>query len=136
MDPSKSITSIASSGLLAQSTRLKVVTENVANAETRGTTPGADPYRRKTVSFAEAVDRATGTSHVEVAEIGRARGEFDTVLDPSHPAADENGFVKVPDVNTLLEMANMREASRSYEANMTMFETGRKMRARMLDLLK
>lgn len=136
MDPLKSISSIASSGLRAQGTRLQIVAENVANAETRGATPGADPYRRKTVSFAEVMDRASGTSHVEVRDVGRAAGAFETVLDPSHPAADEDGLVKVSNVNTLLEMANMREAARSYEANMTMFETGRTMRSQMLDLLK
>ncbi len=136
MDPLKSIASIASSGLLAQGTRLKVVAENVANADTRGTTPGADPYRRKTVSFSEMVDRDSGASHVQVSRIGRAAGGFESVLDPSHPAADENGLVKVSNVNTLLEMSNMREAARSYEANMTMFETGRSMRTRMLDLLR
>ncbi|MHA6345271.1 flagellar basal body rod protein FlgC [Roseivivax sp. CAU 1761] len=136
MDPLKSITSIAASGMVAQGTRLRVVAENVANADTRATAPGGDPYRRKTVSFAEVLDRASGASRVEVDKVGRAPGRFEQVLDPSHPAADENGLVKVPNVNAMMEIADMREASRSYEANMTMFETGRRMRTRLLDLLR
>ncbi|MCE0503864.1 flagellar basal body rod protein FlgC [Roseivivax sp. GX 12232] len=136
MDPLKSITAIAASGMRAQGTRIKVVAENVANADTRGTTPGADPYRRKTVSFSEMVDRPSGSSMVEVSNVGRAEGDFNMVHDPSHPAADGDGFVKVPNVNTFIEMADLREASRSYEANMNMFEAGRRMRNRVLDLLK
>lgn len=136
MDPLKSISSIAASGMLAQGERLKIVSENVANADSRGAAPGDDPYRRKTVSFAEVLDRETGASMVEVSEIGRDDTPFTLVHDPSHPAADENGFVKTPNVNPLLEMANMREASRSYEANMNMFEAGRRMRSQMIDLLK
>jgi flagellar basal-body rod protein FlgC len=136
MDPLKSISSIAASGMTAQGERLKVVSENVANADSRGTTPGEDPYRRKTISFAEVLNRETGASMVEVSEIGRDDTPFTLIHDPSHPAADENGFVKTPNVNPLLEMANMREASRSYEANMNMFEAGRRMRSQMIDLLK
>ena len=136
MDPLKSISSIAASGMMAQGERLKIVSENVANADSRGTSPGEDPYRRKTISFAEVLDRETGASRVEVSDIGRDDSPFTLVHDPSHPAADENGFVKTPNVNPLLEMANMREASRSYEANMNMFEAGRRMRSQMIDLLK
>ncbi|MFD1342007.1 flagellar basal body rod protein FlgC [Litorisediminicola beolgyonensis] len=136
MDPLKSISAIAASGLRAQGTRIKVVAENVANADTRATTPGADPYRRKTVSFAERMDDTIGATLVEIDRVGRDEGQFTKVHDPAHPGADENGLVKVPNVNALLEMADMREAARSYEANMNMFETGRRMRSRMLDLLK
>ncbi|KAA9009947.1 flagellar basal body rod protein FlgC [Histidinibacterium aquaticum] len=136
MDPLKSITSIAASGMHAQGQRLRIVAENVANADSRGTTPGADPYRRKTVSFEEMVDRNSGSSMVRVAEIGRDQSEFSLIHDPAHPAADENGFVKVPNVNSIIEMSNMREAARSYEANMNMFEAGRRMRNQILDLLK
>ncbi|WP_212522784.1 flagellar basal body rod protein FlgC [Actibacterium sp. MT2.3-13A] len=136
MDPLKSISSIAASGMLAQGERLKIVSENVANADSRGTVPGEDPYRRKTISFAEVLDRETGASMVQVSRVGRDDTPFAMVHDPSHPAADENGFVKTPNVNPLLEMANMREASRSYEANMNMFEAGRRMRSQMIDLLK
>ncbi|KKL64616.1 hypothetical protein LCGC14_2163200 [marine sediment metagenome] len=136
MDPLKSIISIAGSGMHVQSERLKVVSENVANADTTGSTPGADPFRRKTISFAEMLDRKTGALMVKVSETGRDQSEFALRHDPSHPAANAEGFVKVSNVNTLLEMANMREASRSYEANMNIFEAGRRMRNQTIDLLK
>ncbi len=136
MDPLKSITSIAASGMRAQGERLKVVSENVANASSTGTTPGADPYRRKTISFEEMMDRDSGATMVGIGQIGRDQSEFTLLHDPAHPAADEHGMVKMPNVNSLLEMSNMREASRSYEANMNMFDAGRRMRSQMLDLLK
>jgi flagellar basal-body rod protein FlgC len=136
MDPLKSIVMVAASGMRAQGERLRVVSENVANANSTGTTPGAEPYRRKTISFEEVLDRETGVSTVQVGEVGRDNGEFTLEYDPSHPAADANGFVKRPNVNPIIEMSNMREASRSYEANMNLFEAGRLMRREMIDLLK
>ncbi|MGR3571009.1 flagellar basal body rod protein FlgC [Brevirhabdus sp.] len=136
MDPLKSILSVAASGMRAQGERLKVVSENVANASSSGTTPGADPYRRKLISFEELVDRDSDVSRVQVADITRDTTEFELRYEPSHPAADKDGFVKVSNVQTMLEMSNMREASRSYEANLNMFEAGRRMRGQLLDLLK
>ena len=136
MDPLSSIARIAASGMTAQTARLRVISENVANADSTGTTPGADPFRRKTISFAEMLDRDGGASLVEVDRIGRDRSDFRLDHDPAHPAADENGYVKRPNVDPVIEMANMREASRNYEANMNMFEAGRRMRGQMLDLLK
>ncbi|WP_323765217.1 flagellar basal body rod protein FlgC [Marinovum sp.] len=136
MDLLKSILTVAASGMQAQGERLKVVSENVANANSTGAAPGADPYRRKTITFQEMLDRDAGTSGVAVAEIGRDTTEFQLRYDPAHPAADTDGFVKVSNVNTIIEMANMREASRSYQANLNMFETGRSMRSQLLDLLK
>ncbi|MGP1358272.1 flagellar basal body rod protein FlgC [Roseicyclus sp.] len=136
MDPLRSISSIAASGMLAQSHRLKVTAENVANANSTGNTPGEEPYRRKTVTFAEMVDRVTGASLVQVSEIGRDQSEFPLRYDPAHPAADENGYVQTPNVSSIVEMNNMREAARSYEANMNMFEAARNMRRQMLDLLR
>ncbi|WP_163851577.1 flagellar basal body rod protein FlgC [Pseudooceanicola aestuarii] len=136
MDSLKSILSVAASGMRAQGERLKVVSENVANAASSGSTPGADPYQRKVISFAEMVDRDSGASMVEVADITRDTTEFELRYDPSHPAADPDGFVKVSNVQTVMEMSNMREASRSYEANLNMFETARRMRSSLLDLLK
>jgi flagellar basal-body rod protein FlgC len=136
MDPLRSISSIAASGMLAQSHRLKVTAENVANANSTGNTPGEEPYRRKTVTFAEMVDRITGASLVRVSEIGRDQSEFPLRYDPAHPAADENGYVQTPNVSSIVEMNNMREAARSYEANMNMFEAARNMRRQMLDLLR
>ncbi|WP_370303144.1 flagellar basal body rod protein FlgC [Pseudooceanicola sp.] len=136
MDPLKSISQIAASGMHVQSARLQVVAENVANADSTGATPGDEPYRRKTISFQEALNRESGLTMVEVSDIGRDQSPFTLRHDPSHPAADENGFVKMPNVSPILEMANMREASRSYEANMNLYEAGRRMRSQMIDLLK
>jgi len=136
MDNLKSVLSVAASGMKAQSERLKVVSENVANATSSGTTPGQEPYRRKVISFEELVDRESGASMVHVADITRDDTEFELRYDPAHPAANEQGFVQVSNVQTVLEMSNMREASRSYEANLNMFEAGRRMRSQLLDLLK
>lgn len=136
MDPLRSIGSVASSGMRAQGERLKVVAENVANASSTGTAPGADPYQRKTLAFEEMVDRDSGASMVRITALGRDQAPFGKNFDPAHPAADAEGFVKTPNVNPLLEMSNMREASRSYEANMNMFEAGRRMRGQILDLLR
>jgi flagellar basal-body rod protein FlgC len=122
--------------MTAQTARLRVISENVANADSTGATPGDDPFRRKTISFSEMVDRDSGATLVEVDRIGRDQSDFRLDYDPSHPAADETGYVKRPNVDPIIEMANMREASRNYEANMNMFEAGRRMRGQMLDLLK
>lgn len=136
MDPLASITLIAGSGMRAQTERMRVIAENVANADVTGTSPGADPYRRKTVTFGQLVDPATGAELVRVDRVGRDMSEFPVRYDPSHPAADEAGFVKRSNVSSIIEMSNMREATRSYEANMAMFEAGRGMRTRLLDMLR
>ncbi|RMH41759.1 MAG: flagellar basal body rod protein FlgC [Alphaproteobacteria bacterium] len=136
MDPLKSVIAVSASGMRAQAARLRVVSENIANASSAPNTPGEDPYRRKLVTFGSHVDEATGASVVEVASIDKDLSDFVVRYEPSHPAADENGFVRYPNVNPLLEMSNMREASRSYEANMTMFENAREMRRQLIDLLK
>lgn len=136
MDPLKSIISVAASGMHAQGERLRVVSENVANANSTGTAEGEEPYRRKIVTFEEMVDSDSGASMVEVADITRDEGAFSLKYDPAHPAANEEGFVQVSNVSPIIEMANMREAARSYEANMNMFETGRRMRNLLLDMLK
>jgi flagellar basal-body rod protein FlgC len=136
MDPLRSILQTSASGMHAQGRRLEVISENIANADSTGNTPGADPYRRKTVSFGEMVDRHTGANMVKVDRVGRDMSDFNLDYDPSHPAANAQGYVKTPNVNTLIEMSDMREASRSYEANMNMLDTGRRMRAQTIDLLK
>lgn len=136
MDPLKSILQISASGMLAQGERLKVVSENVANASSSGMAPGEEPYRRKTITFEELLDRDTGVSTVAVSSIDRDKSDFSLRYEPSHPAADDQGFIKVSNVSPILEMANMREAARSYEANMNMFESARKMRSQIIDLLK
>jgi flagellar basal-body rod protein FlgC len=136
MDPLLSVMRTAASGLQSQSTRLKVVSENLANLESTGTTPGADPYRRKMVTFEQALDEATGASLVTVDRIMRDRQPFSKEYRPGHPAADAAGYVKLPNVNMMVEMADMREASRSYEANLQMIKQAREMTSLMVDLLK
>jgi flagellar basal-body rod protein FlgC len=136
MDSLRSIMQTAASGMHAQGRRLEVISENVANADSTGSTPGADPYRRKTISFSDMVDRSTGANLVTVERVGRDMSAFNLSYDPAHPAANAEGYVKTPNVNTLIEMSDMREASRSYEANMNMLDTGRRMRSQTIDLLK
>jgi flagellar basal-body rod protein FlgC len=126
----------SASGLQAQSTRLRVIAENVANADTTGATPGEAPYRRKTISFQSVLDRATGLQEVTVGEIAEDPAPFQLAYEPGNPAADDDGYVRRPNVNTLVEMVDMREASRSYEANLKTLETSRDMLQRALDLLR
>jgi flagellar basal-body rod protein FlgC len=128
--------SVSAAGMAAQGTRLRVVAENVANSHTTGQSPGADPYRRRTVTFANQLDRATGVPTVQASRIGRAPGEFPQTYDPSHPAADARGYVRMPNVDILVEMMDMREAQDSYGANLSVLETTRAMLQRVIDTLK
>ena len=136
MDPLKVTLRIASSGLEAQSLRMRVVAENMANAESTGNSPGADPYQRKVISFAEALDEASGARLVKIEQISSDVAPFRVEHDPSHPAADENGFVKLPNVNTLIELADMREANRSYTANLQVIRQAREMITMTIDMLR
>jgi flagellar basal-body rod protein FlgC len=136
MDPLAAALKVASSGLGAQSERLRVVSENLANAQSTGSTPGAEPYRRKTISFAAELDRATGGSLVEVHEIGRDASDFPVEFMPGHEAADDNGYVKMPNVNALIEMADMSEANRSYEANLQVIKQARDLISMTIDLMR
>lgn len=136
MDPLSASLKIAGSGMEAQSTRLRIVSENIANARTTGDTPGADAYRRKTVSFGAELDKTSGATLVGVNKLGVDRSKFVEEFDPSHPAADERGIVKMPNVNLLIEMADMREANRSYDANLQTIRQTRDLISATLDLLK
>ena len=136
IDPLRMATSIAASGLDAESVRLRVVAENLANAHSTGATAGADPYRRKTVTFASELDRASGASLVTVKHVGTDPTAFEVEHDPGNPAADADGNVKLPNVNVLIEMADMREANRAYEANLQMVKQARTMTSMTLDLLR
>lgn len=136
IDPLDTASKIAGAGLAAQSTRLRVVSENLANAQSTGSSAGAAPYARKTVSFEGALDHVTGVELVRVKSIGVDRSPFRIEQDPGHPAADAKGFVKYPNVNILVEMADMREANRSYEANLQVFKQARDLAAMTIDLLK
>lgn len=136
IDPLQASVQIASSGLEAQSDRLRIVSENLANANSTGRTPGADPYRRKTVTFASEMDRAAGVRVVKIKDLGVDRSPFRVEYEPNHPAAGEDGYVKLPNVNMLIEMADMRETNRSYEANLQVVKQTRSMVAMTIDLLK
>ncbi|MCT8997788.1 flagellar basal body rod protein FlgC [Chelativorans intermedius] len=127
---------VSGSGLTAQSERMRVVSENLANAQSTSDIPGGDPYRRKTISFSAELDRVTGGSMVEVSAIARDPTEFPVEYMPGHEAADEFGYVKLPNVNMLVEMADMREASRSYEANLQTLKQAREMISMTIDLLR
>ena len=136
MDPLVASLKVAASGLEAQSTRIRIVSENLANARSTGDAPGADPFRRKTVTFASELDRATGASLVQVERLGEDEGQFSTEYDPGNPAANEQGVVKMPNVNVLVEMADMREANRSYEANLQSIKQSRDLISATIDLLR
>jgi flagellar basal-body rod protein FlgC len=127
---------VAASGLGAQSERLRVVSENLANAQSTGTAPGADPYRRKTISFVSELDRASGTNLVEVNTIDRDPSDFPVEFQPGNVAADDKGYVKMPNVNVLIEMADMNEANRSYEANLQVVKQARDLISMTIDLMR
>ncbi len=136
IDPLIASTKLSSSGLEAQSARLRVISENVANAQSTGRTPGSDPYARKTITFRSELDRALGASSVAVKEVGTDDAPFPVEYDPGNPAADENGMVKKPNVNMLIEMADMREANRSYQANLQMMKQARALISATIDLMR
>ena len=127
---------IAASGLQAQSTRLRVVSQNIANAQSTGSTPGADPYARQTVSFESEMDRTLGANVVNVKSIGVDSSPFKLEHDPGNPGADENGMVKMPNVDVLTELADMREANRSYEANLQVAKQSADMLNTTISLMK
>ena len=128
--------SIAASGLRAQAGRMRVISENIANADSTPTTPGADPYRRKVPTFTSEYDRALGARTVELGKVQFDKSDFRVKYEPGHPAADANGNVKYPNINPLLEMTDMRDAQRSYEANINVISATRRMLQRTIDILK
>jgi flagellar basal-body rod protein FlgC len=127
---------ISAAGMRVQGQRLRVVAENIANADSVSEVPGGDPYRRKTISFKNALDRELGMETVQVGKIGVDPSDFRMKYDPGNPAADEKGYVKLPNVNSLIEMSDMREAQRSYEANLRAIEVARTMLQRTIDLIR
>jgi flagellar basal-body rod protein FlgC len=135
MDFLKSI-GIAASGLRAQAGRMRIISENIANADSTGQSPGADPYRRKVATFSSQLDRALDSTVVSLGKVQPDRTDFKTRYEPGHPAADPNGYVKYPNVNSLVEMTDMRDAQRSYEANLNIVTATRRMIERTLDILK
>ena len=127
---------IAGAGMKVQGARMRVTAENLANADSTAKTAGGDPYRRKTISFSEEFDRAQQMDLVEVSRYGIDPSEFRSEYKPGHPAADADGYVQMPNVEPLVEMMDMREAQRSYEANLNAFEVSKKMMQRTIDLLR
>ena len=127
---------ISAAGMKVQGSRLRVIAENLANVDSLPTEPGKSPYRRKTIFFQNILDRKFGLNLVEVKKVGLDKSEFSSRLDPSHPAANEDGYVKIPNVKTLVEVMDMREAQRSYEANLTAIRSARSMLTRTIDLLR
>jgi flagellar basal-body rod protein FlgC len=127
---------IASSGMKAQGDRLRVVAENIANADSTGKTPDEQPYRRKVVIFQNMLDKNLGIDTVKVSARKNDMSDFQKKYDPTHPAADEKGYVLYPNVNTIVEMMDMREARRGYEANLNVIEVSKSMLSRTLDLLR
>lgn len=125
---------VAAGALKAQQSRMRVIAENIANANSTAPVAGGDPYRRQVPVF--RAQRVDGVNGVVLAEVRPDQSDFRLEYDPSHPAADEQGYVKRPNVDTLIEAMDMREAQRAYEANLSVIETARAMEMRTLDLLK
>ncbi len=136
IDPLVSSLRVAGSGLETQSARLRVVAENIANAQSTGSSAGADPYARKTITFESELDRATGDNIVAIKSIGADKTPFRIEHMPGNPAADAKGDVKMPNVDLLFEMEDMREANRSYEANLQVVKQSRDMITQTIDLLR
>ena len=135
MDTMKSML-IAASGMRAQAERMRVIAENLANASSTASKPDEDPYRRQVPVFKAELDRASGVQKVRVKDVVHDMSDFREQYMPGHPAADERGYVKMPNVNSLVEMMDMREAQRAYEANLNVIDNTRTMVARTVDLLK
>ncbi|MCH4268811.1 MAG: flagellar basal body rod protein FlgC [Brevundimonas sp.] len=132
--PRNTAMAVASTALKAQQSRMRIIAENIANAESTANVAGGQPYRRQTPVFqARNVDGATG---VVLAEVRPDQSDFRMDYDPSHPAANAEGYVMRPNVDTLVEAMDMREAQRAYEANLNVIETARNMESRTLDIIK
>ena len=134
MDLVKSL-KISAAGMRAQGVRLRVIAENLANSRSVPEGPGVEPYRRKVVSFENRLDRALGVETVRVKRISEAPGAFVKRYDPTHPAADPDGYIQLPNVNPLIEMMDFREAQRTYEANLGVLEVAKRMLQRTIEIL-
>ena len=135
MDFLKSL-AIAAAGLKTQSGRMRVISENLANADSTAASAGGDPYRRKVPTFSSALDRTLDAQVVTLGKIKPDQSNFRVKYEPSNPAADGSGNVKYPNVNSVVEMTDMRDAQRSYEANVNIISATRRMIQRTLDILK
>ncbi|NWH08226.1 MAG: flagellar basal body rod protein FlgC [Alphaproteobacteria bacterium] len=135
MDMAKAMM-IAASGMRAQNERMRVIAENLANVNSTATKPGEDPYRRQIPVFENMLDQSEGVRLVNMTGTKADSSEFREQLMPGHPAADERGYVKMPNVNALVEMMDMREAQRSFDANVNVVDAARSMMSRTIDLLR
>jgi len=135
MDFLKSI-AIAASGLRAQAGRIRVISENIANADSTAPKPGGDPYRRKIASFRAEVDRALDARVVGLGRVQTDPSDFRVKHEPGHPAADPDGYVRYPNVNSLVEMTDLKEAQRAYEANINVVTASRRMIQRTIEILR
>jgi len=127
---------ISASGMTVQAARLRIVAENIANAQSLGDTPGGEPYRRKLITFKTVLDQNIGAQVVRVDRVSFDTSEFGRKYDPTHPAADKDGFVKVPNVKALIEMMDLRESQRSYEANLSVIDVAKRMLQGTIDILR
>lgn len=127
---------ISAAGMKAQSTRMRVIAENMANASSVSTAPGVDPYRRKMVTFTNALDKELGVARVQVNKVTFDQSKFGMRYEPGHPGADENGYVRTPNVNGLIEAMDMKQSQRSYDANLNSIEVSKNMMMRTIDLLR
>ncbi len=128
--------SLAAAGLRVQAGRMRVIAENIANADSTPATPGAEPYRRKITTFSNSFDKELDAQKVTLGKVARDKSEFETRHMPGHPAADANGMVRMPNVNSLIEQMDMRQAQRSYEANLNVISATRRMISRTIDILR
>lgn len=135
MDLSK-IMKLSAAGLKVQNERMRVIAENVANANTLPEKPGEQPYRRKVVTFKNELDRETGARTVAVDRVREDSSDFGRRYDPGHPAADKEGYVQTPNVKSMVEMMDMRRAQRSYEANLSVIRTSRTIVQNLLGVLE
>ncbi|SDE40593.1 MULTISPECIES: flagellar basal body rod protein FlgC [Kordiimonas] len=135
MDLEKAMMASAA-GLRAQSVRMRVISENIANQNSVASEPGADPYRRKIITFQTELDRASGVELVKPGKVEFDQKEFGKKYDPGNPAADEAGYIKTANVNGMIEMMDMRQAQRTYQSNINALEASRRMATMTLDLLR
>lgn len=132
----KTALSVSASGLRAQSLRMRVIAENLANQSSVSQTPGGTPYRRRVASFTAEMDRASGAMGVAVKRVVTDKSDFQRTYQPGHPAADDKGYVLMPNVNGIVETADMKAAQRAYEANLSAIEAAKGMTMRTIDLIK
>ena len=132
----KSSMFVSASGMKAQGERIKLISQNIANSDSTAQTPGEEPFRRKVLTFKNYLDRGVDARVVKVDKIGSDKSDFELRYDPGHPAANSDGYVMMPNVNTMVEMADMREAQRSYEANLSVIDISRTLMMRTIQILR